>query len=321
MKKVKVIIVSMLFLCTLNVTHVIATSGKLKTDSIVSCNGVDYGNHGDGHWHVAAQRNSGWYPQGSPVGYDNPCASKLTEEYKKSNDASLQSVWIDTESLTILDTMRYTTIKETVSIDAVPSSNKAKISIDTSQPLEIGTNYRKIKVTAEDGTMKEYILTIVREKIKSNNATLGSLLVDDKNIDVDDIIEYITKNSEVTIHAVPQDENAKISLTSPEELKIGMNKVILTITAEDGTNKEYMLNIKRLSDNIGLKVRIHGENVAFDAYKAQIKAGQKIKKSDIEYKVEDDTASVRMEYDEKNNTILFAVTAETGKFKHTKSKS
>ncbi len=47
------------------VGEVNATSGKLKSATICQdSNGVYYGNHGDGHWHVASSRDSGWYPQG-----------------------------------------------------------------------------------------------------------------------------------------------------------------------------------------------------------------------------------------------------------------
>lgn len=65
-----------------------ATSGKLKGGSIISCGDTYYGHHGDGHWHVAADRGSGWYPQGGSLGYDNPCGGNASPS--RSGDTRAQ---------------------------------------------------------------------------------------------------------------------------------------------------------------------------------------------------------------------------------------
>lgn len=51
---------------------VFATSGWLKKGSITNCNENYYGSHGDGHWHVAQQRDNRWYAIGEPLP-SNPC--------------------------------------------------------------------------------------------------------------------------------------------------------------------------------------------------------------------------------------------------------
>lgn len=61
-----------------------ATSGRLKDDSIVTCSGVNYGSHGDGHWHVATDHgDTGWFPNGAPVGSSNPCGGVLVPSAPK----------------------------------------------------------------------------------------------------------------------------------------------------------------------------------------------------------------------------------------------
>ncbi len=52
MKKI-IFLLTIGVLCFVNINEVSATSGYLKSDSIKTCNGVTYGKHGDGHWHVA----------------------------------------------------------------------------------------------------------------------------------------------------------------------------------------------------------------------------------------------------------------------------
>ena len=67
----KIIFILVLLILPFNV--VFASSGALKGDSIVSCNGNYYGKHGkDNHWHVAEKKSGRWYPQGSAI-YSNPC--------------------------------------------------------------------------------------------------------------------------------------------------------------------------------------------------------------------------------------------------------
>ena len=87
------------------------TPGKLKSSSICTGNnGVTYGNHGDGHWHVAAERSSGWYPQGESLGHSNPC--------KTSSPASVNEEWggndnlIPAEEEIIVNSSPYFTIEK-----------------------------------------------------------------------------------------------------------------------------------------------------------------------------------------------------------------
>lgn len=75
MKKVGIILV-VLVLFIANPYSVIATSGRISKNNIISCNGTNYGSHGDGHWHKAELRGSYWYAIGSNLGYDSPCQQK-----------------------------------------------------------------------------------------------------------------------------------------------------------------------------------------------------------------------------------------------------
>ncbi len=84
--------------------EVSATSGKLKSASICQdSNGVYYGNHGDGHWHVASSRDTGWYPQGSSLGNNNPCvAASAPVKVEPTNTAPVLNFGV--ENYEIYDT-------------------------------------------------------------------------------------------------------------------------------------------------------------------------------------------------------------------------
>ena len=104
-------------------TEVLATSGKLRSSSIITCDGIMYGQHGDGHWHKAVHHKSGYYPSGSPV--TPPCLKSNDNSSKKNNSKSnsssstkieekvnlnIKSILINNESIdNIKDIMDYTT--------------------------------------------------------------------------------------------------------------------------------------------------------------------------------------------------------------------
>lgn len=320
MKKLKIAFVSVLCIIILSTSNILATPGKLRSNSIISCNGTYYGNHGDGHWHEAVKHDSGWYPNGGSLGYNNPCASNLAPpaapEVRKNNDTSLKSIMIDSNPIAI-DTMRYTTTSEQISINAIPTNNKTSVTIDTNAPLQIGTNHRVIKATAEDGSTKEYTLTIVREKIKSSNNNLHSISIDDDTILISDSMEYTTGNKGVSIKAIAEDDYANVTINyNLESLRVGINEIPIRVTAEDGSINEYQINIKRLNDDIGIKVDINGEEVTFDTFKSEITVGSKVKEVDIDYLTTDANASVKLDYEKKlqdgKNNIVIQVTAENG---------
>ena len=70
-------------------TEVLATSGKLRSSSIITCDGVMYGQHGDGHWHKAVRHKSGYYPSGSPV--TPPCLTSNNSSSSKKNNSNSNS--------------------------------------------------------------------------------------------------------------------------------------------------------------------------------------------------------------------------------------
>ena len=58
MKKIKIIVPLLILLTSFNV---MGTSGKIKQDSIIECNGKYYGNHvNPTHWHQVEKRNDNW---------------------------------------------------------------------------------------------------------------------------------------------------------------------------------------------------------------------------------------------------------------------
>lgn len=121
-----------------------------------------------------------------------------------------------------------------------------------------------ITVTAEDGTVKTYTIYIVKEAkpvttatpvtyYYSSNSYLKSLEIDGYDIDFDkETYEYkISVSSDVTsldIKAVAEDSKSRVEINGNEGFKKGENTVTITVTAEDGTTKEYKIVVDKAGD-------------------------------------------------------------------------
>lgn len=116
-----------------------------------------------------------------------------------------------------------------------------------------------INVTAEDGTIKTYTVYIVKEAAPvvqtvtyylSDNSYLKSLEVEGYEVDFDKYTnEYrITVKSDVTsldISALAEDYRSRVEITGNEGFKEGENTVIITVTAENGSTREYKLVVEK----------------------------------------------------------------------------
>lgn len=121
-----------------------------------------------------------------------------------------------------------------------------------------------ITVTAEDGSIKTYTVYIVKGAkpvttatpvtyYYSSNSYLKSLEIDGYDIDFDkEIYEYkISVSSDVTsldIKAIAEDSKSRVEINGNEGFKKGENTVIITVTAEDGSTKEYKIVVDKAGD-------------------------------------------------------------------------
>ena len=187
----------------------------------------------------------------------NNSNSSASETYKetpvivenpKSKDATLKSVKIDYEEIKVSANMSYTTNKESVRVVATPNDNKATIDYDQNPDLVIGENVITIKVTAENGNIKEYVLNITREKILSNNKNI-KIKVDDEDITFNayksDTIYLSYNKDRIDIKYELEDENAKAEIIGNENLKEGKNEVIVKVTAENGEEQNYTIVVEK----------------------------------------------------------------------------
>ena len=188
----------LLFIIMLIPINVYATSGGIKADNIVSCNGKYYGYHGDDkHWHEAEKKDSGrWYPKGSAIYSSNPCSGttkktttkkSTTKETTKKTSTSITTTTTTTtttkksttKSTTKKTTSKKTTTKKSTSKSTTTSKKTSSKKTTTSKV----TSTTKIKDTTKSSSK---INTKIKDTTKSSsNITTTKEVEKETNEDVD----------------------------------------------------------------------------------------------------------------------------------------
>lgn len=141
-----------------------------------------------------------------------------------------------------------------VIINASADSSTSTVAGTGSKTLNTGVNSFTILVTAEDGTVENYIVEITRNK--NSNANLTEIIVQDQNENYalnpnfdKDIVEYqvdvLEGTDNILITATPEEATTTYKLLDNNVIKVGENIKRVMAIAEDGSSKVYTIKINR----------------------------------------------------------------------------
>lgn len=180
------------------------------------------------------------------------------EEEKKSDNAFLKSLTIEGQELmpefnkeTTAYTMQVTSEITELNIKAEAEDEKASVSIQGNKDLKDGENKATISVSAEDGTIKIYEITIT----KSEKIALGlkSLVIKDTDIasmfkaDTYEYEIYVKDVAKLEITAIANDETATVEILGNEDLQEGENIITIIVSSEDGKEKvTYQIKVDKI---------------------------------------------------------------------------
>lgn len=214
--------------------------------------------------------------QPEPTTPNNPEPDEPTVEPEKSSDATLKMLGIGESAKKPskydfsgfkVSTLNYSiTVPydvEGLQVYYTLSDSKATCSITGNTGFEVGKNEIKVTVTAEDGTQKTYTINVTREEEKSGDATL-SLLGIGKSAKEPSEYDFsgFTKNTyeysvtvpyEVTsldVYYTLSKSTSIADVSGSSDFKVGENAIQILVTAEDGTQKTYTINVTRESEKI-----------------------------------------------------------------------
>lgn len=126
-----------------------------------------------------------------------------------------------------------------IGVSEIGIKDKAEIyEFETGTAMSVSSNRLDIRVIAA--------------KTASDNNNLKSLKINPGSLKPKfdpKITEYTTKidyeNSKIILSAVPEDDNAKVTVEGNENLDVGNNKIMVKVKAESGETKEYIITATR----------------------------------------------------------------------------
>ena len=157
-------------------------------------------------------------------------------------------------------------------VDANGSETLTSTLNTASKTFTTNTSNVTIVVTAEDGSIQNYTLNLVRAK--STDANLSSLIVNPGKLVP--VFSKETRNYNVTVdgsvtsinvNATPLSKYAKVeSITGNTNLNFGNNQVEVVVKAESGNTVTYTINVERKKYDIALLDDIKVDGVSIDNF-------------------------------------------------------
>lgn len=312
-KAVKIFNILSICCISFSAVNVDATSGRLKGNSIKTCNGTTYGYHSD-HWHKAVDRgDAGYYPDGAAI-YSDPCVSNNTPSQQPKPSTSTQSNQQPSSSTTTQKTQPEPSKQETIKQETPKQETQKQESTSANKD----TSKTNTPTSSKNNSTTTQNREETKEEVKKNtDNTLSSVVVDDEKIEVSKKMEFKTTKESVKISIKTTDSNATYKVIGDKELVVGLNEYIIEVKAEDGSKKEYELNItreKELSSNKNIKVTVNNTELIFSNKLATTSVSNSVEKAYINYTLEDKNSKATIKGPEKlkvgDNEFKITVTAE-----------
>ena len=255
----------------------------------------------------------------------NTLSSLEIENYKISPDFNKNTV-----NYTLTVKKDVTSVKINATLDSDKSSFNKGYGPRTVN-LNYGVNTILIKVTSESDSTKTYTVKVTREDDRSSNNYLKSLNVSSGDFEFNKKTQNysFTVQNEVTsikVLAVAEDEKSTISGAKTYNLKEGLNKINIVVTAENKQTRTYTLQVTRIVKNINKEVNNKLKSLEISNYQINFDPETTIYNLTIENEssldiipnVQDSTSSVVINGNENlkdGSVIKLVVTAVDGSTK------
>ncbi|MGN1384152.1 MAG: cadherin-like beta sandwich domain-containing protein [Clostridia bacterium] len=220
---------------------------------------------GDNGWSKVTFNGSTGYIYSEYLTTTKPVEEKPVEtpaKEEKSTNKNLSKLEVKPEGLTpefkkdVTDyTIKIANNIEKLEIKAEAEDSKAKVQITGNDKLVEGDNVIKIAVTAEDGTIRTYIITATKEKATATSSLrLATLTIENINLNPafsPDIFDYVAtlENKEITeliVNATTNGENAIVEVLGNKNLKDGENVItILVKSSKTNETTTYQITVDK----------------------------------------------------------------------------
>jgi len=180
---------------------------------------------------------------------------KSSNNYLKKLSVENYSITPEFDKQTINYEIKEEITDDSITIKAETDDEKASVSGIGKIILNSGENNIEIKVTAENGMVRTYFINVkkqVKQDLKLNNLKITT--EDKSEIEItpefnENIYEYNCEVQsyveKVDIDANSNIENANIEITGNENLKEGLNQVLITVSTSNDEKVVYKINVTR----------------------------------------------------------------------------
>lgn len=127
--------------------------------------------------------------------------------------------------------------------------------------IEYGDNEFFIKVKSETGDIQVYRIKITRDDDRNTNNNLKEVIINSGKIKLElskSKVDYTIKTyklKELEVDAVAVDSKATVKVEIPEEIIIGENIVVITVTSETGEEKKYSITFENSDKDLDTKLK------------------------------------------------------------------
>ncbi len=151
-----------------------------------------------------------------------------------SSDVTLKNFTVNTQAF--VEGLSVSVPFGTRSVDVVAETSDAgaKFAVLGNGTLKTGSNNVTLRVTAVDGTTKDYVVVV--NVLKSSSTVLNTLSVNGQNALTGSTITLPARTTLAQVKAATADAEATVAVTGTT-LTTGSNTVVVTVTAADGTTK------------------------------------------------------------------------------------
>lgn len=143
-------------------------------------------------------------------------------------------------------------------VTVVPENEAANVTITGNSNFKFGSNIINIEVQSKDKTKKEvYKIYVTKTKnVDLANANLENLAIRQATLNPEfdyNVTKYYVEVAndidKLDILAVPQKQNATVSIVGNDEINIGDTKIDVVVSAQDGiTIKKYEITVHRRNE-------------------------------------------------------------------------
>ncbi|NBW73743.1 MAG: hypothetical protein EBR26_05020, partial [Microbacteriaceae bacterium] len=230
-----------------------------------------------------------------------------------SADTSLATFTVNGNDVADGDVVELDPYTTEVDVVAEATDENAVVEVSGGTDLVAGENTLTVTVTAPNGDVAEYTLTLT--VLLSADTSLATFTVNGNDVVDGDSVDLDYGTTEVEVVAEATDENATVDIAGGSELVTGENTLTVTVTAPNGDVAEYTvtLTVALNSDASLATFTVNGNDVQdgdvveLDPYTAEVEVVAEATDPDATVEISGNT-----DLQSGDNTLTVSVTAADG---------